>query len=345
MSGKLQPMSRWAITGGSGFLGIHLAQRLLARGDAVQTLDLEQLDAELVARGANGIVGDICDATATSALAAEADVLVHAAAALPIQGSGDAIRRVNVDGTATVLAAAAEAGVGRVILISTTAVYGVPRVHPITEETPIVPLGAYGSSKVEAERVSSEFAARGLETVVLRPKTFLGPGRLGVFEILFDWISEGRRIYTIGSGRNRYQLLAVEDLVDAILCAAEQPVGGEVYNLGAKEFGTVAEDLQALIDHAGSSSRLTPLPAKPIQLVLRGLELARVSPLAEWHYKTADKDSFVSIERAERELGWTPQRSNAHWWQENRESLTRGPGLTHRVPWDQRALSLAKRIS
>ena len=343
---------RWAITGGSGFLGVHLADRLLADGHDVRTLDLEPLDAELVARSADGIVGDICDESAVRALCVGADVLVHAAAALPIQGSGDAIRRVNVDGTATVLAAAAEAGVRRVIMISTTAVYGVPRVHPITEETPIVPLGAYGSSKVEAERISSEFSARGLETVILRPKTFLGPGRLGVFEILFDWISEGRRIYTIGSGSNRYQLLAVEDLVGAIVLAAERPVAGELFNLGAKEFGTVAEDLQALIDHAGSTSRLTPLPAKPIQLLLRALELARVSPLAEWHYKTADKDSFVDVARAERELSWTPQRSNAEtleaaydWWKENRALFSRGPGLTHRVAWEQRALGLVKRLS
>ena len=345
-------MSRWAITGGSGFLGVHLTQRLLADGHEVQTLDLDPLDADLVDRGAKAVVGDICDPIAARALCSGAQVLVHAAAALPIQGSAEGIRRVNVDGTATVFAAAADAGVRRVVLISTTAVYGVPRVHPITEETPLDPLGAYGTSKLEAERVASEFKARGLETVILRPKTFLGPGRLGIFEILFDWIRDGRRIYTIGSGRNRYQLLAVEDLVEAIVLAAERPVQSDALNLGAKEFGTVAEDLQALIDHAGSASRLTPLPIRPIQALLRILELARVSPLAEWHYKTADKDSFVDISRAERELGWTPQRSNAEtltaaydWWEENRELFSRGPGLTHRVPWEQRALGLAKRLS
>jgi nucleoside-diphosphate-sugar epimerase len=346
------PVARWAITGGSGFLGLHLARRLRSRGDLVRTLDVEPLDAELETVGVEAIVGDVRNPSAVDALCREADVVVHAAAALPIQGSAREIRSVNVDGTATVLAAAADAGVRRVLFVSSTAVYGVPKVHPIPEDLPLEPVGAYGSSKIEAENVCREFAARGLEVVVIRPKTFVGPERLGVFEILFDWIRDGRRIYTIGSGGNRYQLLAVEDLVEALLLAAQRPVAGAVFNVGAKEFGTVREDLQALIDHAGSSSRLTPVPARPVQLVLRALELLRVSPLAEWHYKTADKDSYVSIDRAESELGWTPRFSNAEtlidayrWYEENLDQLARGPGLTHRAPWDQRALLLIKRLS
>lgn len=344
-------MPGWAITGGSGFLGLHLARRLLAGGHEVASLDLEPLEAPLTAAGMRGIVGDIRDRARAAELCRGADVLVHAAAALPIRGSREEIRSVNVEGTATVLAAAAEAGVRRVVMISSTAVYGIPSVHPITEETPIVPLGPYGESKVEAEEVCRAFARRRLEVVILRPKTFLGPERLGVFEILFDWVREGRRIYTIGSGRNRYQLLAVEDLVEAIVLAAERPVAGEVLNVGAKRFGTVREDLQALIDHAGSGSRLTPLPAAPVQAVLRGLELARLSPLAEWHYKTADKDSYVDVAKAGRLLGWEPRLSSADtliaaydWYLANRDR-TRGPGLTHRVPWNQRALGLVKRVS
>ena len=345
-------MPLWAITGGSGFLGLHLARRLLADGHVVRTLDVEPLDPELVAAGVEAIQGDIREHVAARRLARGADVLVHSAAALPIQGSAAAIRSVNVDGTATVLVAAAEEGVRRVLFISSTAVYGVPRVHPIREEAPLVPVGAYGRSKIEAEELCRRFGERGLAHVIIRPKTFVGPERLGVFEILFDWIREGRRIYTIGSGRNRYQLLAVEDLVDALIRAAERPVSGQVLNVGAREFGTVRDDLEALIAHAESTSRVTPIPARPVQVILRGLELLRVSPLAEWHYKTADKDSYVAIERAEDTLEWTPRFSNAEtliaaydWYAANREALARGPGLTHRVPWNQRALGLVKRIS
>lgn len=348
----IRPGSLWAISGGAGFLGLHLARRLLDEGARVRTLDLAPLDDARLEREVDELRGDVRDPSLGRALVEQADVLVHAAAALPIMREKDAIYSVNVDGTARLLAAALEAGVRRVVMVSSTAVYGVPEVHPIYEDAPLVGVGHYGASKIEAERVAGEFARRGLETVVIRPKTFLGPERLGVFEILFDWIREGRRIYVLGDGNNRYQLLGVEDLVDAILRASENDVAGEAINVGAREFGTVCTDLQALIDHARSGSRLRPVPAKPAELALRALELMRLSPLAEWHYRTAYRDSFVDVGKAERMLGFVPRFSNAEalirtydWYLANRDLLARSAGMTHRVPWKQHALGLLKRVS
>jgi nucleoside-diphosphate-sugar epimerase len=342
----------WAISGGAGFLGLHLARRLLADGHEVRTLDLAPLDDPELERSVDELRGDVRSARNVRRLVEGAGVLVHAAAALPIQASRDSIRSVNIGGTATLLAAAAEAGVRRHVLVSSTAVYGVPKVHPIYENAPLVGVGWYGESKIEAEDVTRDFGRRGLEFTIVRPKTFIGPERLGVFEILFDWIRDDRRIYMLGTGENRYQLLAVEDLVDAIVLAAEcRDAAGETVNVGAREFGTVRSDLQALIDHAGSSSRLTAVPARPAEIALRALELLRVSPLAEWHYKTAHRDSFVDVGRAERLLGWTSRFSNAEalcrtydWYLAHREML-RAAGVTHRVPWNQQALALLKKVS
>jgi nucleoside-diphosphate-sugar epimerase len=342
---------RWAITGGAGFLGLHLARRLLAEGHEVRTLDLAPLDDAELERSVEELRGDVRDPVADSRLADGADVLVHAAAALPIQASRESIRSVNVDGTAVVLAAALEAGVRRAVLISSTAVYGVPKHHPIDEMSPLVGVGHYGESKIEAEEVARDAGRRGLEVVILRPKTFIGPERLGVFEILFDWIREGRRIPILGDGSNRYQLLAVEDLVEATVSAASAPVAGETFNIGATEFGTVRSDLEGLIAHAGSRSRLRPVPVRPAELALRALELARLSPLAEWHYRTAHRDSYVETAKAQRQLGFAPRLSNEQalcetydWYLANRDR-PRAAGVTHRVPWDQRALGLLKRLS
>ncbi len=342
---------RVAISGGAGFLGLHLARRLVADGHRVRTLDVAALDdAELEAE-VEELRGDVRDEASARALVGGAEVLVHAAAALPILSSRRAIRSVNVDGTAAVLVAALEAGVRRAVVISSTAVYGVPEKHPILEDDPLVGVGHYGESKIDAERIAAEVARRGLETVIVRPKTFVGPERLGVFEILFDWVREGRRIPILGNGSNRYQLLAVEDLVEAVVRCFDAPVAGEALNLGAARFGTVREDLEALCAHAGSGARLRPVPARPAELVLRALELARLSPLAEWHYRTAYRDSFVSIDRARVLLGWEPRFSNAEtlcatydWYLAHRGSL-RAHGTTHRVPWNQQALALLKRLS
>jgi nucleoside-diphosphate-sugar epimerase len=140
--------------------------------------------------------------------------------------------------------------------------------------------------------------------------------------------------------------------VDAIVRAASVPEAArETFNVGATEFDTVRSDLQALIDHAGSTSRLRPVPAKPAEVALRALELLKLSPLAEWHYKTAHKDSFVDVSRAQRMLGWQPRLSNREalietydWYLTNRGRVG-GAGVTHRVPWNQQALGLLKRLS
>jgi nucleoside-diphosphate-sugar epimerase len=341
---------RWAISGGAGFLGLHLARRLLAEGHDVRTLDVAPLDDAVLEREVEELRGDVRDPAAAARLADGADVLVHAAAALPIQASRESIRSVNVEGAAVTLVAALEARVGRAVLISSTAVYGVPKHHPLREDAPLVGVGDYGESKIEAERVARRVGRRGLEVVVIRPKTFIGPERLGVFEILFDWIREGRRIPILGDGSNRYQLLAVEDLVEATVSAATRDVAGETFNVGAAEFGTVRSDLEGLIAHSGSGSRLQAFPARPAELGLRALELARLSPLAEWHYRTAHRDSYVDIAKAQRLLGYEPRLSNEQalcetydWYLAHRDEL-RGAGVTHRVPWDQQALGVLKRI-
>ena len=313
----------------------------------MRTLDVVAID-DTVERDVIEIRGDMREAARARELCDGADVLIHAAAALPIRGSRDEIMSVNIDGTTALLAAARDAGVRRVVYISSTAVYGVPKVHPLREDAPLVGVGPYGESKIACERL---VRASPLETVVIRPKTFLGPERLGVFEILFDWIHEGRRIPILGNGRNRYQLLAVQDLVEATARACEANVAGETFNVGATEFGTVRSDLESLIAHAGTRSRLRPVPARPAEAALRALELARLSPLGEWHYKTASRDSFVDVTRAERLLGWHATKSNVgtlvenyDWYAANRARM-KSAGVTHRVPWNQQALGWLKRVS
>lgn len=344
------------ITGGTGFLGCHVAQRFLDEGWSVRLLDLLPLDEpglkEREGDGVEVVRGDVADAGVVDGAMQGVNAVVHTAAALPIQGSRDKIMDTNVGGTRNVLEAAHRHDVGKVIHISTTAVYGVPRIHPLFETSPIVPLGLYGISKVEAEAACQTMRTRGLDVSILRPKTFIGTGRLGIFQILFEWIREGRRIPIIGTGNNKYQLLAVSDLVDAIFRAATLPNRNETFNIGAREFGTVRQDLGALLKRANSGSRLVPMPPWLVQPILRVLEIAKLSPLVEWHYKTANHDSFVDCSHAEEVLGWRTQKSNAEtlietydWYLQHYEEYLDTVGLTHRVAWNQGALKIFQKIA
>ena len=344
---------RWLVTGGTGFLGSHIARRLLADGVHPVLFDIAPLppDDDDIAGQLTVIHGDVQDRAAIRAALEGVEVVIHTAAALPIQASKGKIYAANVRGTRYVLHEAMKDGIKRVVFISSTAVYGVPKVHPIDEESPMVPLGHYGASKVEAEKICRQYQERGLEVNIIRPKTFLGTGRLGVFEILFEWIAEGRRIPLLGNGKNHYQLLEVTDLVDGIVKAATAPgVINETMNIGADRYDTLNEDMQALFDHAGSGSQLWHLPARPGEWALRALELMRLSPLAAWHYGTMWRDSYVEVDKAKRLLGWQPEYSNAEalvrawdWYVENKGRYS--TGVTHRVAWQKGALAIVRRIA
>lgn len=278
------------------------------------------------------------------------DAVIHAAAALPLWPR-KAIHDVNIEGTRNVLEVARRVGIPRVVFISSTAVYGVPDKHPIDETDPLVGVGPYGHSKIEGEQICREYRERGLCVPVVRPKTFVGTGRLGVFQILYDWVESGCRIPMIGRGTNRYQLLEVEDLVDAIgLClTADAATANDTFNVGAFEFGTVRDDLQRLCDAGGTGARPLGTPAWLVKSMLAVLERLQLSPLYKWVYGTADRDSYVSCEKIARNLGWRPRYSNAEalirsyqWYLAHKEASDSATGLTHRVAWRQGALKLVK---
>lgn len=339
------------ITGGAGFLGINLVRFLLARGHAVRSLDLMPFDYP-EAPQIEEIHGDIRDPDAVRKAMEGVKTVVHCAAALPLY-TPEEIHSTDVEGTRVLLEAAEEAGVERFVHISSTAVYGVPDHHPIYEDDPVSGVGPYGHAKIEAEAVCSEFRERGMCVSVLRPKSFIGPERLGVFELLYNFAADGHNFPVLGAGDNRYQLLDVEDLCEAIYrCATmERDLVNDVFNVGAEEFTTMRQDFQAVLDRAGFDKRVIGLPAGPAIAILRLLEALHLSPLYAWVYETAAKDSFVGTDKIREKLGFTPRFSNQEalirnydWYVANRGKIAKASGVTHRVPWKRGALKLARLV-
>jgi nucleoside-diphosphate-sugar epimerase len=173
---------RWLVTGGAGFLGINLIRHLLARGDEVVSLDREPFDYPEHARIVE-VRGDIRVRDDVLRAARGCDIVVHAAAALPLYPPRE-IHTIDVDGTRTVLDVARSVDCARVVHISSTAVYGVPDHHPLVESDEMHGVGPYGIAKVEAERVCEAARREGQVIPILRPKSFVGPERLGVFALM-----------------------------------------------------------------------------------------------------------------------------------------------------------------
>ena len=339
----------YLITGGSGFLGINLVRYLLARGQKVRSLDLAAFDYPEKNK-IDWVVGDIRDRKAVDKMMRGADIVVHCAAALPLYSKED-IFSTDVDGTNNVVESAKQHGIDRLIHISSTAVYGIPDHHPIKEDDKLVGVGPYGEAKIRAEKLCLEARKKGMCASIIRPKSFVGPERLGVFALFYDWAKDGRGFPMIGNGKNRYQLLDVEDVCEAIYLCATKPreLVNDTFNIGAKEFTTMREDYQAVLDEAGFGKKIRGFPVAPMIWTLRFLELLKLSPLYKWVYETASKDSFISIEKAETKLGWHPKYSNKqalirnyHWYLENLPKFEGQSGVSHRVPWKQGILKLAK---
>ncbi len=342
-------MAHYLVTGGSGFLGINLTRHLLAKEHKVRNLDFADFDYP-EKNQIEDIRGDIRDKEMVEKAMQGIDIVIHCAAALPLYSKEDIIT-TDVNGTENLLESAHRNKVDRFIHISSTAVYGIPDHHPLLENDKLIGVGAYGEAKILAEEKCRLFRNKGLTTAIIRPKSFIGPERLGVFALFYDWAKDGKNFPMIGMGNNRYQLLDVEDLCDAIcLCATkDKKTVNDTFNIGAKEFTTMKEDYQAVLDKAGFGKKIKGFPSKPMIWTLRILEKLNISPLYKWVYETASEDSFVSIEKAEKKLGFKPKYSNKEallrnydWYLKNLSKFENQSGVSHRVPWKQGILKFFK---
>lgn len=339
---------KWLVTGGTGFFGTHMAWHLIKKGIRPVLLDKAPIDDPGLVGKVDYIQADVRDRVAVDNAVRGCVAVVHAAAALPLEKPRD-IWEVTVHGAENVYSSALRHGVKKSVHIGTTAVYGIPRVHPLYEDSLLVPLGAYGEAKCEAEQVGRRLRRQGLDLTIIRPKTFIGTGRLGVFQILFDWVESGVRIPVLGKGTNKYQLLEVTDLVQAVWLANNAKIKGDDYNVGASIFSTVNEDVGALCAHAGTGARVWPVPSEPAKIALRIMERFNMSPLYKWVYETCDHDSFVDTTKIQKALGWKPLSSNAQtlintydWYLREGKPMALRSGTTHRVAWKQGLLGVVK---
>lgn len=340
------------VTGGSGFTGINLVRFLLDKGVSVRSLDLAPFTYADCKDRIEAVTGDIRDPGTVNRVMEGIDLVIHCAMALPLYPKDD-ILTTGIDGTRLLLETARTHAVRRFVHISSTAVYGIPDHHPLLEDDELDGVGPYGKAKVLAEAVCREFQAQGMIVPIIRPKSFIGPERLGVFALLYDWARDGRGFPMIGSGNNRYQLLDIADLCQAIWLCSTLPdeTVNDVFNVGAGDYTTMKEDYQAVLDRAGFGKQVKGFPAAPVIWGLRLLDALGMSPLYKWVYETASKDSFVSIDKAGRVLGYAPQYSNKdalvrnfEWYLEHVAEFENASGVSHRVPWKQGALGLVKKF-
>lgn len=298
---------RVLVTGGSGFFGCLLVERLAEGNAHIRNFDL--VPAEDHPANVEFLRGDIRDAAAVRAACENIDIVIHSVAQQPLSKDPELMRSVNIEGTRNLLAASLDAKVKKVIFMSSTSIFGVPDELPIRRATPSKPVEAYGRTKVAAEEVCREFIANGLDVTLIRPRTILGHGRLGIFQMLFEWIREGSNVPVLGSGNAEFQFIHARDLAEATILAAGR-AGPAVYNIGTDRFGTTRQALEALCAHAATGSKVKSVPDAPTRLLMAAVTKLSLSPLGNYHYLAYSKPSWFDISDAANELGWKPKYSN-----------------------------------
>jgi dTDP-glucose 4,6-dehydratase len=303
---------RHIITGGSGFTGSRLAATLLDKNETVEIFDLISPPDGLLGR-CRFLQGDVRSKSDLAKIGFRSgDIVYHLAArqfhlAVPTRGRDEWFADVNVNGTERVLECMMARGADRLIFLSTDMVYGWPDKVPVAVAHPRRPLGPYGRSKLRAEDALVRAMNQGIRVTLFRPRLISGPGRLGILTNLFRLVRAGLPVPMIGAGKNRYQMIAVQDCVDAMLAAVEKNLPPGPFNLGSAESPTVRELLRGLIKYARSRSIVVPTHSATVKFVLAGLDRVGMTLLYPEQYLIADEDYRLDTSETTAWLDWQPK--------------------------------------
>jgi nucleoside-diphosphate-sugar epimerase len=337
------------VTGGSGFFGTLLVQKLIERGYSVRNFDLHK--PESVGSGVEFCQGDIRDLSAVTNAAQGMEFVFHNVAQVPLAKDSKLFWTVNRDGTRNMLDGCMSQRVRKVVYTSSSAIYGVPKSNPVTEETAPSPGEDYGRAKLAGELLCKEASARGLDVSIVRPRTILGHGRLGLFQILFEWIHQGKNVPVLNGGKNSYQFIHADDLAEACVLAGEKS-GADDFNCGADCFGTMREALENLCRHAGTGSRVKSLPMSLIEPAMNASSALGFSPLGPYHALMYGRSMYFDVTKAKRQLNWKPRYSNNamfvdsyEWYVRNRDQVLKSNEASpHKSPVKLGILALVQKL-
>ncbi len=310
------------VTGGAGFFGGILKQRLLDEGFDCVSIDLHS-DATTHPRLQN-VHGDIRDESLMDRLFSEHrfSAVFHCAAILAHAVTDENfLWTSNVDGTEVVARQAVKHAVKKIVFTSSNCLWGNSMHRPVREDDTPDPVEIYGRSKWEAEKVLMRYRG-GVDSVVFRCPTIIDSGRLGLLAILFDFIREGRKVWVVGDGGNRYQFVYAPDVADACLLAMRRS-GSAVYNVGSDKVRSLQEIYEYTIAQAGTGARVASLPKMPTLAAMRLASALKVSPLGPYHWRMISEDFEFDTTKVKTELGWQPSVTNEQMLAEAYKSYER----------------------
>jgi len=323
------------VTGATGAVGPRVVAALCEEGYDVRTLSLDTPPPGIWPEGVRDIrMGDINDRAAIGSAVQGIDAVIHMAALLHILNPSPEIRhqyeRINVDGTANVVEAARQAGVGRLVFFSTIAVYGASAGGILTEDSPLHPDSFYAQTKVDAERIvltAKRVDGTPLGTV-LRLGAVYGARIKGNYRRLLLALARGRFL-PIGPGTNRRTLVYDRDAARAaVVAATNDTAAGKVFNVSDGRFHSMNEIIDTICNALGRKPPEFTLPFSPVRRVAGILEdgaglFGLQSPVTRDTIDKYSEDIAVDGLRIQKELGFIPHYDLSAGWKETVQEMRR----------------------
>lgn len=302
-------MKKILITGGSGFLGEILEKRLLEAGYFCVNIDLEP--DQLKHPNLKAYQGDIRNLSILEKIFSEHsfDCIIHLAAILAHAVKDKKfLWESNVLGTKNITLMAKKYHVPQIIFTSSNCLWAKNFGRPVTEEDQPEPVEIYGQSKLAGEKILWENRDN-FKVVIFRCPTIIDEGRLGLLAILFEFIDEGRKVWVIGGGKNRYQFIYAQDLIEAIIKTFEYKKNN-IFNLGSDHVKSFSEIYQFVIQQAKTKARVATINKPLTLLAMKIAYFFGLSPLGPYQYKMIAEDFEFNTEKIKKELGWSPTLTN-----------------------------------
>lgn len=318
------------VTGGVGFVGSNLVPFLLKKGIKHIVIFDKLASHTIVDYGSKvtyvkGNITSEKDVQEVFKQYGPFSTVYHLASAMPNKEVSDPVMwEVNVIGTRNLITEAVKHNVKHFIFTSSNVTYGIPKTLPVTEKTPLAPLEMYGRSKQQAEKELEKFKDS-INIQIIRCPVITGVGRLGLQAILYEFISENKRVYMLGSGSNKYQFIDVMDICSA-LEKASHIRGFDIYYIGADEVLSLRELYEGVIKFAKSKSTIVPLPMWPALGILAILDKLNISPLGVYQYTMMGRSIYANTEKIKKKLGWQPKKTNLDTFIENYQWYTQHKG-------------------
>jgi len=345
-------MKKVLITGGAGFFGELLKKELLKQNFSCVSIDLEKDSGKH--KNLVSIQGDIRDKSLLQEIFSKHkfDAIFHLAAILAHSVKDtNFLWTSNVEGTRNIAEFAKEYKVPKVIFTSSNCLWAKNFNRPVTEDDIPEPIEIYGKSKLEGEKILLQYQ-KYFDAIIIRCPTIIDEGRLGLLAMLFDFIDEGRKVWVVGDGSNRYQFIYAQDLIDACIKSLNYKKS-DVFNIGSDNVKTFRQVYDYVIKKAGTNARVSSLPKWPALFAMQICHFLGISPLGPYQYKMIAESFIFDTSKIKSKLKWHPTLTNEemlwksyNYYHKNKQEIsTRKNVSAHKRPASMGIIKLLKWVS